>query len=42
MVNMSIIPEVPGSIPGYTLETFLGIDLQDLEHGPPSLVRTIR
>ena len=31
--------EVPGSIPGYTLEIFL--EVQGLERGPPRLVRTI-
>ena len=37
IVNM--IQEVPGSIPGYTLEFFL--EVWGLERGPPSLVRPI-
>ena len=36
---LTAIQEVPGSIPGYTLEIFL--EVQSLERGPPSLVRTI-
>ena len=36
---LTAIQEVPGSIPGYTLEIFL--DIQCLERGPPSLMRTI-
>ena len=39
MVSMSVIQEVPGSIPGYTLEIF--VEVQGLEWVPPSLVRTI-
>ena len=38
--RLTAIQEVPGSIPGYTLESFL--EVQGLERGPPSLVRTIR
>ena len=36
---LTAIQEVPGSIPGYILETFLKV--QGLERGVPSLVRTI-
>ena len=38
-LRLTAIQEVPGSIPGYTLEIFL--EVQRLERGPPSLVRTI-
>ena len=37
--RFTAIQEVPGSIPGYTLEMFL--EVQVLERGPPCLVRTI-
>ena len=37
--RLTAIQEVPGSIPGYTLEIFL--EVQGLERGPPSLVRPI-
>ena len=36
---LTVIQEVPGSIPGYTLEIFLGV--YGLERGPPGLVTTI-
>ena len=36
---LAAIQEIPGSIPGYTLEIFL--EVKDLERGPPSLVTTI-
>ena len=39
LARLTAIQEVPGSIPGYTLEIFLGV--QDLERGPPSLVSKI-
>ena len=39
LARLTAIQEVPGSIPGYTLGIFL--DVQGLEWGPPSLVRTI-
>ena len=39
LARLTAIQEVPGSIPGYTLEIFL--EVQGLEWGPPSLVRTI-
>ena len=39
LVRLTAIQEVPGLIPGYTLEIFL--EVQGLERGPPSLVRTI-
>ena len=37
--HLTAIQEVPGSIPGYTQEIFL--EVQGLERGPPSVVRTI-
>ena len=39
LARLTAIQEVPGSIPGYTLEIF--VEVQGLERGPPSLVRTI-
>ena len=36
--SLTAIQEVPGLIPGYTLEIFL--EVYGLERGPPSLVRT--
>ena len=38
LAHPTAIQEVPGSIPSYTLEIFL--EIQGLERGPPSLVRT--
>ena len=38
LARLTAVQEVPGSILGYTLEIFL--DVQGLERGPPSLVRT--
>ena len=39
LARLTAIQELPGSIPGYTLEIFL--EVQGLEQGPPSLVRPI-
>ena len=39
IIVLTAIQEVPGSIPGYTLEIFL--EVQGLERDPPSLVRAI-
>ena len=39
LARLTAIQEVPGSIPGYTLDIFL--EVQGLERGPPSLVRII-
>ena len=37
--SLTAVQNVPDSIPGYNLEIFL--EVQDLERGPPSLVRPI-
>ena len=42
LARLTAVQEVPGSIPGYTLEIFLEVGLQGLELSPPSLVRTFR
>ena len=39
LARLTAIQEVPGFIPCYTLEIFL--EVQGLERGPPSLMRTI-
>ena len=39
LARQTAIQQVPGSIPGYILEIFL--EVQGLERGTPSLVRTI-
>ena len=39
LARLTAIQEVPGSIPGYTLQIFL--EVQGLEWGSPSLARTI-